>query len=373
MELTVEKILQSARKHGASDVHLVNGLSPAFRINGDIRVVEGKPLDSAALRSIYESLLNPSQKETFDQDWQVCFSRRIEGVGRFRISVYLHAGGPEFSIRLCESAIRSSAELGLPEFVDDLARLNDGLVLVTGPTGMGKTTTLNYIINAINESRRAKVITIEDPVEFEHRNARSIVIQQELLGDVKSYQSALRHVLRQDPDVIVIGEMRDLVTMETALVAAETGHLVIATLHTPDSIQTVQRIYSVFPAEQQNSITVQLANSLQAIIAQKLLPRAGDAGRVLACEVCVATPAVRNHIRERQPHLIYSEMQTGRKHKMQTMDQTLLGFYQQGAITYDIALTHSFDQDFIRHRVEQNSDRSNEPAGAARKFASKNR
>ena len=371
MELTLEKILLSARKHGASDVHLVNGLSPALRINGDIRIVEGKPLDPAGLKAIYDSLLNQPQKDTFELDWQVCFSRRIEGIGRFRISVYLHAGGPEFSIRLCESTIRSATDLGLPDIMDDLARLNDGLVLVTGPTGMGKTTTLNYLINAINEQRRAKIITIEDPVEFEHRNLRSIVIQQELLGDVKSYQSALRHVLRQDPDVIVIGEMRDLVTMETALIAAETGHLVIATLHTPDSIQTVQRIYSVFPAEQQNSITVQLANSLQAIIAQKLLPKAADGGRVLACEVCVSTPAVRNHIREKQPHLIYSEMQTGRRHKMQTMDQTLLGFYQQGMISYDMALTHAYDQDFIRHRVEQNADGSSEPSSGVRKFAAK--
>ncbi len=371
MELTLERILLSARKHLASDVHLVNGLSPAFRINGDIRVVEGKPLDPAALKTIYEGLLNALQKEAFEKDWQVCFSRRLESIGRVRVSVYLHAGGPEFSIRLCESTIRAAADLGLPEIIDDLAQLNDGLVLVTGPTGMGKTTTLNYIINAINEQRRAKVITIEDPVEYEHRNLRSIVIQQELLGDVKSYQSALRHVLRQDPDVIVIGEMRDLDTMETALTAAETGHLVIATLHTPDSVQTVQRIYSVFPAGQQNSITIQLANSIQTIIAQKLLPRATDGGRVLACEVCVATPAVRNHIREKQPHLIYSEMQTGRRHKMQTMDQSLLTFYQQGTISYDTAMTHAYDQDFIRHRVEQNADGTTEPGAPTKRFAAK--
>lgn len=354
--LTLEKILVSARKHGASDVHLVCGLSPAFRINGEIRVVEGHPLQAADLRTIYDGLLTPEQKTVFEHDWQICFSRRLEKIGRFRISVYLHAGSPEFSIRLCESSIRTAQELGLPEAIEDLTRLTSGLVLITGPTGMGKTTTMNYIVNTINETRRAKIITIEDPVEIEHRNLRSIVIQQELLGDVKSYQSALRHVLRQDPDVIVIGEMRDLDTMETALIAAETGHLVLATLHTPDAVQTVQRIYSVFPAQQQNSITVQLANSLQAIIAQKLLPRAADDGRILACEVCMCTPAVRNHIREHQVHLLYSEMQTGRKHKMQTMDQTLLTFYQRGDISYDIALSHAYDPNFIRHRVEGNSE-----------------
>ncbi len=207
------------------------------------------------------------------------------------------------------------------------------------------------MINAINSTRRAKIITVEDPVEFEHQNNRSIVIQQELLSDVRSYQLALRHILRQDPDVIVIGEMRDLETIETALIAAETGHLVIGTLHTPDAAQTVQRIYSVFPAQQQNAITVQLANSLQALLAQKLLPRAGGAGRVLACEVCIATHAVRNHIRERQVHQLYSEMQTGRKYHMQSMDQVLLELYQNGEITYDVAISNARDPQFIRHRV----------------------
>jgi twitching motility protein PilT len=319
-----------------------------------------KPLTAEDLHRIFESLANPVQQQTFEADWQVCFSRRMEGVGRFRISVYLHAGVPEFSIRLCESTIRSAKVLGLPEAIDDLSRLTSGLVLVTGPTGMGKTTTLNYIINLINETRRAKIITIEDPVEFEHENKRSIIIQQELLGDVKSYQSALRHVLRQDPDVIVIGEMRDLETMETALIAAETGHLVLATLHTPDSVQTVQRVYSVFPAQQQNSITVQLANSLQAIVAQKLLPSAVSSSRVLATEICMATPAVRNHVREKQAHLIYSEMQTGRKHKMQTMDQVLLELYQRGEITYDTALAHAHDGNFIRHKSEQSTEAAND-------------
>ncbi len=197
------------------------------------------------------------------------------------------------------------------------------------------------------------MITIEDPIEFVHENNRSIVVQQEMLSDVRSYHSALRHVLRQDPDVIVIGEMRDLETIETALIGAETGHLVMATLHTPDSIQTAQRIYSVFPPHQQNSITVQFANSIQAILPQKLLPRADGMGRVLASEICIATNAVRNHIRERQVHLIYNELQTGRKHKMRTMDQSLLELYQRGEITYDVALTNAYQPDFIRHTVEK--------------------
>ena len=348
---TLERILKGARSYQASDVHLVRGIAPTLRVNGEIRPIEGPPLTTEDLKKLYDLLLNEGQKELFDRDWQICFSRHMDGVGRFRISVYFHAGCPEFAIRLCESVVRSAEELGLPPVIDELARLTSGLVLVTGPTGMGKTTTLNYMIHAINEQRRAKIITIEDPVEFTHENLRSIVVQQELLGDVRSFELALRHVLRQDPDVIVIGEMRDLETIETALIAAETGHLVIATLHTPDSVQTVQRIYSVFPSHQQNSITVQLANSVQAIIAQKLLPRATGDGRVLATEVCLATLAVRNHIRGHDTHLLYSELQTGRRHKMNTMDQMLLDLYQRGEITYDVALSNAREPEFLRHRT----------------------
>jgi len=351
MSWTFDKILKGARQLGASDVHLVKGVAPAIRINGEIRPMAGPPLSQSELLSLYTNLLNEDQRRQFEKDLQLCFSRQLEEIGRFRISVYMHAGCHEFAIRLCETTIRTADELGLPQVLTELTRLPNGLVLVTGPTGMGKTTTLNFMINAINSTRRAKIITVEDPVEFAHQNNRSIVIQQELLSDVKSYQLALRHILRQDPDVIVIGEMRDLETIETALIAAETGHLVIATLHTPDAAQTVQRIYSVFPAQQQNAITVQLANSLQALIAQKLLPRAGGSGRVLACEVCIATHAVRNHIRERQVHQLYSEMQTGRKYQMQTMDQVLLELYQKGEITYDVALSNARDPQYIRHRV----------------------
>ena len=199
--------------------------------------------------------------------------------------------------------------------VEELARLRNGLLLMTGPTGTGKTTTLNFMIDLINHSRRAKIVTIEDPVEFVHDNLRSIIVQQEVGTDVRSFREALVHVLRQDPDVIVIGEMRDLETIETAMTAAETGHLVLATLHTPDTVQTIQRIYSVFPANQQNAIIIQMASTLQAAIAQKLLPRADGQGRVLACEVLVTTPAIRNHIRERKEYTLYSEMQTGRNYR----------------------------------------------------------
>ncbi|QDU10705.1 type IV pilus twitching motility protein PilT [Gimesia aquarii] len=341
MSWTLEKILKGARSFKASDIHLVRGLSPSLRINGDIRPLEGHPLLKEDLLELYNSIMNEKQKKFFEEHWQICFSEYTEGIGRYRVSVYYHSGVPEFSIRLCESDVRTKDELGLPPVIDELTRIPSGLILVTGPTGMGKTTTLNYMIHSINQQRRAKIVTIEDPVEYTHDNIRSIIIQQEVLGDVLNFQSALRHVLRQDPDVIVIGEMRDLETIETALIAAETGHLVIATLHTPDSVQTIQRIYSVFPAEQQNSITVQLANSIQAIISQKLLPHATGSERLLACEVCIATSAIRNHIRERQVHHIYSEIQTGRKFQMKTMDQILMELYQSGDITYDVAISNA--------------------------------
>lgn len=348
---TIEKILKGARGFNASDVHLVRGLAPIYRINGEIRPIEGIPLVESDLVQFVNSLLTAKQRQTIEDQWQLCFSRFIEGVGRFRASIYLRAGIPEMAIRICEDRVRSHEELGLPPIIQELTRRPNGLMLVTGPTGVGKTTTLNYMIDVINQERRAKVITIEDPVEFVHENRKSVIIQQEVLTDVKDFRNALVHVLRQDPDVVVIGEMRDLETIETALVAAETGHLVCATLHTPDAVQTVQRIYSVFPSSQQNAIRVQLANSLQAIVAQKLLPRADGKGRVIACEICIATNAIRNHIRDQQPHMLYSEMQTGRKLQMQTMDHALLELYQKGIITYDVALSNAREPNVIKHKA----------------------
>jgi twitching motility protein PilT len=351
MAWTLDKIFKGARHHAASDVHLVRGVAPVLRINGEIRPIEGEPLDEEALRRLLDEIISDKQRAMLEKDWQLCFSRYWPGVGRYRVSIYYHAGCPEMAIRLCESVVRTADQLGLPPVVEELTRIPNGLVLVTGPTGVGKTTTLNFMIDSINRQRRAKIVTIEDPIEFVHENYRSIVIQQEVMTDVRSFRSALIHVLRQDPDVIVIGEMRDLETIETALIAAETGHLVIATLHTPDSVQTVQRVYSVFPAEQQNAITVQLANSLQAIVAQKLLPRADGKGRVLACEVCMATLAVRNRIRDHEVHLLYNEMQTGRKFQMQTMDHALMELYQKGEISYDVAISNAREPDLIRHKM----------------------
>ena len=355
MSWSIDKILKAARRFNASDIHLIMDVAPVFRINGEIRPIDGEPLDAEQLKSIVYGLFTDQLREQFERDWQLCFSKHWPEIGRFRISVYYHSGCPEMAIRLCETSVRTREELRLPTILEELTRLPNGLILVTGPTGMGKTTTLNYMVDCINRQRRTKIVTIEDPIEFVHENQRSIVVQQEVMTDVRSFREALVHVLRQDPDVIVIGEMRNLETIETALMAAETGHLVLATLHTPDSVQTIQRIFSVFPADQQNSIVMQIANSLQAIIAQKLLPRADGNGQVLATEVCIATNAVRNHIRSREVHQIYNEMQTGRKHQMQTMDNALLDLYQRGEISYDTALTNAREQDHIRHKANKST------------------
>ncbi len=356
MNWSLDKILRGARAMHATDIHLSRGVAPILRINGELKPAQGAPLEAEDLVAIHDELLDDAQKRAFERDWQASFSRTVHGIGRFRVSVYRHAGTPEFAIRLCETVVRSAEELGLPAVVAELTRSPGGLILVTGPTGMGKTTTLNFMINTINEERRAKIITLEDPVEFVHANNRSLVIQQELLTDFQSFNGALRAVLRQDPDVIVVGEMRDLDTIETALMAAETGHLVIATLHTPDAAQTLQRIASVFPQSQQESIAYQLAGSIQGVISQRLLPRATGSARVLAVEVCVANTAVRNMIREGNVHQLRNEIMTGRKHKMQLMDNVLLELYQRGDITYDVAVSNCHDPDFIRSRTKRATD-----------------
>lgn len=350
MGWTLDKILKGARKHQASDVHLIRGVAPAYRVNGEIALLAGEPLDEDTLQTMVEELLSEKQKQILEDQWQLCFSRYWKGLGRFRASIYFHAACPEMAIRLCELVVRTREELGLPKVIEELVRLPNGLVLITGPTGMGKTTTLNYMVDVINNDRRAKIVTIEDPVEYVHENRRSIIVQQEVHTDTPSFSKALFHVLRQDPDIIVIGEMRDLETIATALTAAETGHLVLATLHTPDVTQTIQRIFGVFPPEQQNNIRYQLANTVQAIVAQNLLPRADGSGQVLATEVCMATTVVRKHIREGDAHLLFNEMQLGRKYQMHTMDINLLELYQRGEITYDTAVSNAREPDFIRQR-----------------------
>jgi twitching motility protein PilT len=348
--MTIAVLLRHGRKHNASDIHIVAGLPPIFRVDGEIIAAKGDAVTPEQCRALAYEYLNAVQKQTLETDWQLCFSTTFGDKDRARVTIYLRNGCPELSIRLSEPAIRGREDLHLPPIVDELARKPNGLIFLTGPTGVGKTTTFHYMLDRINQEERKKIITIEDPIEYTHSSKRSIVVQQEILTDVHSFPQGLVHVLRQDPDVIGIGELRERETMYTALMAAETGHLVITTLHTPDTLQSIQRVISVFPEGQQTEVRYMLANTLQAVIAQQLLPRSTGGRRVLCCEVLVGTPGIRHLIRENTIHKIYSELQAGRKYGMVTMDHALLDLYQKGEITYDTAVTMARDPNTIKER-----------------------
>src|SRR5712675_1192604 len=337
----LDRLLSAASEFDASDLHLVVGVPPAFRVNGEIIIAEEDALAEQDVIEITEALLNEQQKKKFDTEWELCISLLHPAAGRVRVTFYRRNGHPEMSFRFCGDRIASREELGLPEKLDDLARKPNGLVLVTGPTGAGKTTTLNYLVNLINSERRCKIVTIEDPIEFVHENQRAIVVQQEVLTDVRSFNRALIHVLRQDPDVIVVGEMRDYETISTALTAAETGHLVLATMHSPSVSHALERIVGVFEGSAQRQIILQLANSLQGIISQELLPAADRTRRVLAYELLMASSAVRNLIRENNIHQLENTIQTGRKEGMNLMDNCLYDLYCKCLITYDTALSRA--------------------------------
>jgi twitching motility protein PilT len=291
--------------------------------------------------------LNDQQKKKLEQDWELCVSKHLGAVGRVRATFYRRNGHPELSMRFCGHHIASREELGLPEKLDDLARRPNGLVLITGATGAGKTTTLNYLVDLINGERRCKIVTIEDPIEFVHDNKRAIVVQQEVLTDVRSFNRALIHVLRQDPDVIVVGEMRDHEAIATALTAAETGHLVLATMHSPSVAHAMERIIGVFEGNAQRQIVLQLANALQGIIAQDLLPATDRTRRVLAYELLIVNSAIRNMIRENQAHQLENAIQMGRKEGMVLMDNCLYDLYCKCLISYDSAISRARNPDRI--------------------------
>lgn len=348
------RLIRSARSREASDLHIVAGLPPAVRVNGDILMANRESLTREQVQALTYSLLNEHQRAQLDQTKELCFSIFDEDTGRARVTVYYHAGVPELAIRLGLLTIPDAGTLGLPLIAAEMARRPNGLVLITGPTGVGKTTTLNYMVDLINRERRCKIVMIEDPVEYVHRPIRSIIIQQEVFTDALSFPRALVHVLRQNPDVIVIGEMRELETIATALTAAETGHLVLATLHTPNVMQTMERVTSVFPADQQRQVILQLANSLQCVIAQDLIPRADGLGRVLAYEVLVSTLAVRKYIRDNEVHKIETALITGRKEGMMSMDTCLMELYHKAIISYDAAMSRSRDTNMLKKAMDAN-------------------
>jgi twitching motility protein PilT len=347
----LDKLFAVAGEFAASDLHLISGVPPAYRINGEIILADHDALNAEEVTGMAYSLLNTLQREKFEQEWELCISLRHAAVGRIRATFYRRNGHPELSFRFCGEQIGTREELGLPAKIDEMARKPNGLFLITGPTGAGKTTTLNYMVDLINSERRCKVITIEDPIEYVHENKRAIVVQQEVLTDTHSFNRALVHGLRQDPDVIVVGEVRDYEAIATALKAAETGHLVLATVHSPSVALALERIIGVFEGSAQRQIILQLANALQGVIAQELLPSVDRSRRVLAYEMLVTSGAVRNLIRENSLHQMENIIQTGARDGMVLMDSYLYELYSKCLISYDTALSHARNPDRIGKRA----------------------
>ncbi len=338
MELDFAEVLLEVVERRASDLHLTAGAPPMIRVRGRLTPLEGYPvLTPTDTREIVYSILSNAQRQKLENNWQLDFAYQIPGAARFRVNAYFQRSALGAAFRLIPFEIAPLETLGLPAVVADFANKPRGLVLVTGPTGSGKSTTLASLIDVINASREEHIMTIEDPIEFLHNHKKCMVNQRELGADATSFADALKAALRQDPDVILVGEMRDLETIGTAITAAETGHLVFATLHTQDTPQTIDRIIDVFPSAQQGQIRAQLSVALQGIMTQTLLPTADGSGRCCAVEVLVPTPAVRNLIREAKSHQIYSVLQTGGQHGMQTMDASLAQLVRAGKITRKLA------------------------------------
>lgn len=332
MSIELKDILVEAVKSRASDIHMTVGLPPAFRCNGVLRPqLRWPPLNASDTEKLAREILGVRWDE-FVQKKELDLAYSVPGLGRFRVNAFFQRGSVGLAVRLVGEAIRSIEELGLPLVIGELSDKDQGLILVTGPTGSGKTTTLAAMIDRINETRSCHIVTLEDPIEYLHRHKKSIVNQREIGSDSPSFASALRAALRQDPDVILVGEMRDLETVATAITAAETGHLVLATLHTGSAVQSIDRIIDMFPPYQQNQVRSQLADVLIGVITQKLLPRADGKGRVAAAEILVATPAVRNLIREGKTYQIISLMQTGSRYGMQTMEMAIQDLFEKGII-----------------------------------------
>ncbi len=325
-------------QEGASDLHLTEKSPAIFRIDGRLVPLKGESLSRAQIQEMIYSVLSDGQRAQFEKEKELDFSLALTGLDRFRVNVHIQRGSVEAAFRRISLFIPSMEELQLPPVIADLARKQSGLVLITGPTGTGKTTTLASMINLINSERTCVITCIEDPIEYIFTNKKSVIKQREVYRDTNSFAEALKRCLRQDPDVIVVGEMRDLETISTALTAAETGHLVLATLHTPDAPQTIERIIDVFPPYQQQQVRLQLSSVLEGVISQKLAPRASGKGRIMVPEIMIATAGVRNMIRERAVEQLRTAMQTGGQFGMRTFDKSLKELYDKGIITYQTAL-----------------------------------
>lgn len=347
-EVHIDDLLKITVARGASDLHLTVGLPPMIRIDGKLLPTEYSNLGPRDTQRLVYDVLSTDQIEKFERTRELDFSYGVPGVARFRFNVYRQRGSIGVAMRAIPSKVPSMEELGLPPIVRELAKKHSGLILVTGPTGSGKSTTIATMIDHINTERNAHIMTIEDPIEYLHKHKRCMVNQRELNTDTDSFANALRAVLREDPDVLLIGEMRDLETIASAVTLAETGHLVFGTLHTRNAPQTIDRMVDVFPSHQQDQIKIQLSNTLEAVIAQQLVPRIGG-GRVAVIEIMIATAAIRNLIREGKTFQIYSSMETGAQYGMRTVDRVLSDTHRDGVISYEDAINRAIDRDnFVR-------------------------
>jgi twitching motility protein PilT len=351
---SIDRLLEEMVARNASDLHLSVGTPPALRVRGHIeRLDEFAPLTAEETRELLYRILSTERQKQFEIHRQLDFSHSIPGLARFRVNVYFQRGSVGAAFRLVPDELKTLEELGLPLSLRELAEKPRGLVLVTGPTGSGKSTTLAAMIDEINRTRSEHILTIEDPVEFVHRHKRCIVNQREIGPDAASFGEALRAALRQDPDVILLGEMRDLETISTALTAAETGHLVLGTLHTQSAAGTIDRIIDVFPAEQQEQVRMQIAGALQGVVTQTLMPTADGNGRVAALEILLPDDAIRNLIRQSKVEQIYSFMQTSTGRGMQTMEQALSELIVRNVVTYETALSRSSRPEQLRGQLER--------------------
>jgi twitching motility protein PilT len=345
-DVPIPELLDLVLARQASDLHLTVGTQPVIRMHGHLERLDQYPiLTQQGLRAMIYAILPQRRREQLEQDLELDMSYALPGRARFRVNVYFQRDSMGAAFRLIPFEIKSVESLGLPPIVTELARYPRGFIVVTGPTGSGKSTTLASLVDIVNVERRAHIMTVEDPIEFLHSHKNSIVNQREVGTDTRGFAPALKHVLRQDPDVILVGEMRDLETIQTAITAAETGHLVFATLHTQDAPQTIDRIIDVFPPHQQQQVRVQLSTTLQGVVTQQLLQTADGQGRVVASEILIATSAVRNLIREGKVHQIYSVMQAGGRFGMRTMDASLAELVRAGRITQQLAMERAHDAD----------------------------
>ncbi len=343
MALMIEDLMEAVVQKGGSDIHISCGLPPYLRVGGHLQPTEYEPLTAEEVQRLVFSMLNNTQRKTLEQTWELDCSYGVRGIGRFRVNVYKDRGTYACAMRALSAEIPNIDKLGMPDIVKEMARIPRGLVLVTGPTGSGKSTTLASMLDMINRERAEHILTIEDPIEYVYTPVKSIIHQRQLGEDTKSFANALKAAMREDPDIILIGELRDLETIQLAITASETGHLVFGTLHTSSASQTVDRMVDVFPPEQQQQIRVQLSNSLRAVFSQTLAPRLnakpGQFNRVLVQEIMVVTPAISNLIREGKTAQIYSAIQTGSKMGMRTLERRLADLFDEGLISFEVAMS----------------------------------